>query len=238
MRILRLTLMLLLLPAVVLAQSFSDELEAALAHWRAAVWYSHTGNAGVAALEIDAFAAQWQALADKTRGAPPPPYMGDPNWNGFLNDIASRAAAASEALGRDDAAAGRERLKEIGAAFAGLRARNGITGFSDHVARLGEIVDALRSHQDKRGPIDDATRVVIRATTVQAAVMVVQLSASAPKRTYDDPDFQRLLAQNREGLTALMAALTRQDPWPDLYEIAGLISVVSANYNLLFLRYG
>ena len=40
------------------------------------------------------------------------------------------------------------------------------------------------------------------------------------------------------GLTALMAALTRQDPWPDGYEISGLISVVSANYNILFLRYG
>jgi hypothetical protein len=99
-------------------------------------------------------------------------------------------------------------------------------------------VEALRSHQDKRGPIDDATRVLIRATTVQAAVMIVQLSAAAPKNYYDDPEFQRLLSQNREGLTALMAALTRQDPWPDLYEIAGLISVVSANYNLLFLRYG
>ena len=238
MRVLRLAVVLLLLPVAAFAQSFSDELEAALAHWRASVWYSSTGNAGVAALEIDEFATQWQALADKTRGSPPPPYMGDANWNGFLRDIATRAEAASAALGRDDLAAGRERLKEIGAAFAGLRARNGVVGFSDHVARLGEIVAALRGQSDWRGPLDDATRVVIRATTVQAAVMVVQLSASAPKATYDDPEFQRLLSQNRDGLTALMAALTRLDPWPDGYEISGLISVVSANYNILFLRYG
>ena len=83
-----------------------------------------------------------------------------------------------------------------------------------------------------------ARRVLIRATAVQGAIAVVQLSASAPRKHYDDPEFQRLLTQNREGLTTLMAALVRQEPPPDAYEIAGLISVVHANYNILFLRYG
>lgn len=220
------------------AQSFSDALDEALSHWRASVWYSSTGNSGVASLEAMEFATQWRALAEKTRGAPPPPFMGDAQWNGFLDQVSAQADAASEALSRDDPMAGRQRLKEIGGSFAGLRARNGIVGFSDHVARFGEIVEALRDLAERRGTLDEARRVLIRATAVQGAVAVVQLSASAPKKHYDDREFQRLLTQNRDGLTALMAALVRPEPPSDAYEIAGLISVVHANYNILFLRYG
>lgn len=238
MRALRLAVLLVLLPLGVVAQSFSDALDEALSHWRASVWYSSTGNSGVASLEVTEFAAQWRALAEKTRGAPPPPYMGDAQWNGFLDQVSAQADGASEALSRDDLAAGRQSLREIGASFAGLRARNGIVSFSDHVARFGEIVEALHDLAERRGTLDEARRVLIRATAVQGAVAVVQLSASAPKKHYDDPEFQRLLTQNRDGLTALMAALVRQEPPPDAYEIAGLISVVHANYNILFLRYG
>jgi hypothetical protein len=238
MRALRLAVLLMLLPLGAFAQSFSDALDEALSHWRASVWYSSTGNSGVASLEVMEFATQWRTLAEKTRGAPPPPFMGDAQWNGFLDQVSAQAEAASEALSRDDLAAGRQSLKEIGNAFAALRARNGIVNFSDHVARFGEIVEALHDLAERRGTLDEARRVLIRATAVQGAVAVVQLSASAPKKHYDDPEFQRLLTQNREGLTALMAALVRQEPPPDAYEIAGLVSVVHANYNILFLRYG
>jgi hypothetical protein len=224
--------------APALAQSFSETLDEALSHWRAAVWYSSTGNAGVASLEAAEFATQWRALAEKTRGAPPPPFMGDKQWDELASQVSTQAEAASAALARDDLAAGRQSLKEIGASFAALRARNGIVGFPDHVARYGEIVAALHDLAERRGKLDEARRVLIRATAMQGSIAVVQLGASAPKRHYDDPEFQRLLTQNRDGLNALMAALVRAEPPPDAYEVAGLISVVHANYNIFFLRYG
>lgn len=238
MRSLRLAVVFFLLSSVSQAQELGAALDMALSHWRAAVWYSSTGNTGVAALEIDEFGTQWKALADQTRGNPPAPYQADTQWNRLLDNVATQAESASEALARDDATNGTRHLQEIGNAFATLRARNNIVAFSDHVARFGEIVETLRGMAERRGPLDDATRVLIRATTVQAAVAVVQLSASAPKNYYDDPEFQRLLTQNRDGITALNTALARQDPIADAYEAAGLISVVHANYNILFLRFG
>lgn len=238
MRAVRLAILLLLLPFMASAQSFVESLDQALSHWRAAVWYSSTGNAGVASLEAAEFATQWQALAEKTRSAPPPPFMGDKKWDELAGQVSTQAEAARDALGRDDLAAGRQSLREIGASFAALRARNGIVGFSDHVARYGEIVAALHDLAERRGKLDEARRVLIRATAVQGSIAVVQLGASAPQRHYDDPEFQRLLGQNREGLSALLAALVRAEPAPDAYEIAGLISVVHANYNIFFLRYG
>ena len=76
MRVMRLAVLLMLLPLGAFAQSFSDALDEALSHWRAAVWYSRTGNSGVASLEVLEFATQWRLLAEKTRGAPPPPSYG------------------------------------------------------------------------------------------------------------------------------------------------------------------
>jgi hypothetical protein len=97
MRAVRLAVLLVLLPFGALAQSFGESLDEALSHWRAAVWYSSTGNAGVASLEAAEFATQWRALAEKTRGAPPPPFMGERRWDETAGQISTQPEAASDA---------------------------------------------------------------------------------------------------------------------------------------------
>ncbi len=217
------------------AQSFDDALEAALGPWRAASWYARTGNSGVAALEAEEFQARWRALVAQF-ATPPDPFGRDPAWSETLRGIDGAAGSAVDALGRDDAATGARTLRQIGEALSDLRARNGVVGFSDQVAKYRDAVDRL-SDLSLDDRLDPARIAALRSLTERTAEAVAALERNVPSRWRADHAMEGLLRQNREGVAALVAALTRPDI-PSTLEIVGLIGVVRANYNLLFLRFG
>jgi hypothetical protein len=228
-------LLLLLSCAPARAQAFDDALEAALGHWRAASWYARTGNSAVAALEAEEFRTRWRALAAQF-ATPPAPFGRDPAWSETLRRIEDAASSAADALGRDDAAAAARALRQIGQALSDLRARNGVVSFSDHVAKYRDAVDRL-SELSLDDQLDPARISALRGMTERTAEAVAALEQNVPGRWRSDPAMDGLLRQNRDGVAALAAALARPD-LPSTLEIVGLIGVVRANYNLLFLRFG
>jgi hypothetical protein len=217
------------------AQSFDDALEAALVHWRAASWYARTGNAGVAGLEIEAFRVKWDGLK-RQFSTPPEPFARDQAWPETVTRITAYADLASSALEADDSVEVGRALRTIGDTLADLRARNGIIGFPDHLARYRDAVDQL-SELSLEERLDEARIGSLRALTEQAAKAVAVLEQNEPRRWRGDPEFEAMLRQNREGVAALASALSRAGP-PSTLEIVGLIRVVRSNYNLLFLRFG
>jgi hypothetical protein len=232
-------LMLMLMPCTsAQAQSFDDMLEAALEPWRAASWYARTGNASVAALEAEEFRTRWRALAERFV-SPPDPFGRDPAWSEMLVRIDDAAGSAADALGRDDAATGGRALRQVGDALAELRARNGIAGFSDRVAHYRDAVDRLfeLSPDERLDRVDPSRIAALRGLTDRAAATVAALEGNVPERWRADPAMDGLLRQNRDGVAALAAALARPEA-PSGLEVNGLIGVVRANYNLLFLRFG
>lgn len=227
--------MLLLSGAVAHAQPFDDALEATLGPWRAASWYARSGNTGVAALEAEEFRTRWRALAAQF-ATPPDPFGRDAAWPETLRRIDGEADSAVDALGRDDAAAAANALRRIGDALSDLRARNGVVGFSDHVARYRDAVDRLSvlSLDDR---LDPARIAALRGLTERTAEAVAALERNVPGRWRTDPAMDESLRQNRDSVAAVVAALARPDT-PSALEVVGLIGVVRANYNLLFLRFG
>ena len=227
--------MLLLSSAAAHAQPFDDALEAALGPWRAASWYARSGSTGVAALEAEEFQVRWRVLAAQFATAPDP-FARDAAWSETLRRIDDAAGAAVEALGRDDAAAAVRALRQIGESLSDLRAHNGIVGFSDHVARYRDAVDRL-SELSLDDRLDPARMAALRGLTERTAEAVTVLERNVPDRWRTDPAMHELLRQNRDGVAAVAGALARPDISSTL-EVVGLIGVVRANYNLLFLRFG
>lgn len=207
------------------AQSAEDRLEAALVHWRAASWYVRLGNTDVAALEADSFREKWKAVVE---GSP------------AVAGMADNAVLALETT--DTVTAGRT-LGAIGDALAEARRAAGSSGFPEVIRAYRDTVERLTGmmvmseHRGTDG-FDPALRAEVRAATVAASEAAGRLGPQAPPRWANDPKFRGLVQQNIDGLAAVLAGIDRPRTSTGALEVAGLISVARANYNLLFLNYG
>src|SRR5258708_7947691 len=165
-------------------------------------------------------------------------------WQGRWTDIAKKIAdlsdVASGQIDRHDVTGVAGTLTRIGDALADSRQRAGTQGFPDGMRRLREIVERLHrllpfEPQRRGAPFDDALRERVSAATNEALAMATSLTPLVPPRWANDEKLKSLLAQNLDGLRTLREALDRKAPG---LEVAGLLGVVHANYNLLFLGYG
>lgn len=224
-------------PAAAQAPSADDALEAALVHWRAASWYARIGDGNLTAIEIDAFGDDWRTMA-----ALPGPalHAGDPRWADTAKQIARLSDAAAGQIEHNDMGTAAATLAQIGDALAGSRQRASTTGFPDEMRRLREIVERLHrllpfEPQRRGAPFDDALRARVSSATDEAVTAATSLPTLVPSRWAADEKLKTLLAQNLDGLRTLREALDRKASG---LEVAGLLGVIHANYNLLFLDYG
>ncbi len=227
MRRAALILLLLLGAGPAPAQPSDEALEAALVHWRAASWYVRLGNGDVAALEADAFRDRWKALG--------------PSAPAGVAALADTAALALETS--DTVTAGRV-LGAIGDALAEVRRAAGQQGFPEAIRAYRDTVERLAGmmvmsdHRGSSDAFDPALKAEVRSATVAAREAASRVGPQTPARWANEPKFRTLLQQNIDGLAAVIAALDRPRTQTGALEVAGLISVARANYNLLFLSYG
>jgi len=208
------------------AQPGDDAFEAALVHWRAASWYVRLGNGDVAALEADTFRDKWKALGPSAPAG-----------------VAALADTAALALETNDTVTAGRTLGAIGDALAAARQASGQPGFPEAMRAYRDSVERLAGMMvmgDHRGSgaFDPALKAEVRGATVAASQAASRLAPLTPARWGSDPKFRGLLQQNAEGLAAVLAAIDRPRTSTGALEVAGLISVARANYNLLFLSYG
>lgn len=215
-------------PAFAGAQLPEDALEPALTHWRAASWYLRTDNADVAALELESFREKWQAL-----GAAAP------------SGVTTLAETASVAFSTNDTVTANRTLGAIGDRLAEARRLTGQSGFPEAMRRYRDDIEGMASlmrMSEQRGsdrPLDPALKAEVRRAALVAREGAAALPPAVPPRWKDDSQLRTLLTQNVDGIAALIQAIDRtQPPLASGLEIAGLISVARANYNLLFLGYG
>lgn len=221
-----LVLFFLLGASPVLSQPSDEALEAALVHWRAASWYVRLGNGDVAALEADSFRDKWKALGPSAPAG-----------------VATLAETAALALETNDTVTAGRTLGAIGDALAVARQAAGQPGFPEAMRTYRDTVERLAGMMvmsDHRGSdtFDPTLKADVRGATVAASQAASRLGPLTPTRWANDPKFRTLLQQNIDGLTAVMAAIDRPRTSSGALEVAGLISVVRANYNLLFLICG
>ena len=207
------------------AQTAEDRLEAALGHWRAASWYVRLGNADVAAIEADGFREKWKAVTE-----------GPASVGGLADNVVV-------ALETSDTVTAGRLLGAIGDALAEARRAAGWSGFPDAMRNYRDAVErlaGLMTMSEHRGSntFDPALKAEVRASAVAVQQRAAALTPAAPSRWANDGRFQGLVRQNLDGIAAVIAAIDRPRPPAIGLEVAGLISVARANYNLLFLNYG
>ena len=201
-------------PAAAASQQsrFLEAVAAAYTHYRGAYSYLRTGNAALAALEIEQAQEKWRVVLSGFDKSPPDSFAADPLWHETLSGV---AAALEDALAKTDAGeldAARQILAPVRQDLADLRRRNNVTTFSDRIDEMSAAMDALWRY--RHAPPDFAAPDTARQLVSRTAVfshMLNRVQDAAPPAVTESAEFQRLIAGALEGTDRLWLALEQKD---------------------------
>ena len=203
----------------------------AYADYRTALFMTNQKDVTASVGAIAAFRDKWSALTTAWRKAPPPQYAADPALAKTLatvtaiNDEAGRIAAAG------DLARAHEVLEAIRDEIGALRARNGVTSFSDRMNAYHEQMEKiLLDGYDGFSPAglarlrDDSAVLAYLADTLNSA------KASVPPDAALDAAIGSIVASVKNLRGALLQG--------DLARIREAVPALKGPYSKAFLRFG
>jgi hypothetical protein len=222
----------MLLPALAGPVSdFEAQMRGAYADYRAALFQTNQKNPEGSAGALAAFETKWAKLDSALRQAPPAQYQGDAKLPATLDAIAALSGKARAEIGRGELPAAHETLEGIRDQLSDLRARNGITGFSDRMNAYHEAMEhvLLGDH----GAFD---RAVMTRLGEEAAVLdyLVSQIEKHPAPEAAEPSYAPMVAAVRASVTALQNAVRAGDVAATKAAIGGL----KVPYSKLFLKFG
>ncbi len=128
---------------------FNAALESASSHNRVAIGYLRTGNADLAALEIERLRDSWTRLVERFSGKRPEAFDGNQLYGNLFTVVSARLVGADLMLktGRLDAA--RHSLDAIRGDLYDLRKASGIVVLADCVRDANVAMDVLTAYDDR-----------------------------------------------------------------------------------------
>ena len=227
-----------LMPALAGAGELADfnaAVETAAAHNRIALGYLRTGNADLAALEIDRMRETWGKVASRF-AKPPDALTADIQlYRNTMLDITTRLVTASMMLDTGRPQVARDALVAIRDELSQLRKVNGIVVLADCVKDAGQAMDELFVYNDRK--LDWSKLATSHDIAGKASVLAHTLTRCdglAGKTTRESPEFRRLIDGAKAGLALIPNAVAARDA--DLLHRV-LIELRSFD-NLLAFRFG
>ncbi len=207
----------------------------AYGHYRAAAAYLRTGNAALAAIELEEAGEKWRALETRFIAGPPDAFADDPAWASTLTRIGTGLEQALAATDAGDFKAAGEALVPTRGELGDLRARNNIIVFSDRVDAFTAAMDRLwRFRHEPPDFSAAAARRELRSGTAVLEYLLRQCREAAPAGLRSDPDFKRFLDSGVEGVERLWRAIETKDQELLINTLRELRSFE----RLLYLRFG
>jgi hypothetical protein len=214
---------------------FHAALAAATNHYRQGQFYLRTGNAGVAALELEAMAAKWGALRERFASNPPDTYANDPEWRATLAKIETRAARGLSAADAGDTDTAKAQLKPIRGLVADLRRRNGVFLFADCVYEANQAFRKLYHYRHKPPDFADADQIgELRKATAAAIHWYGQCKESAPPAALADAQFGRLMDDTLHNLGRISVAIEDKSP----RNLINILRLLASWDRILYLKFG
>jgi len=214
---------------------FNASVAAAYAPYRGAVSYLRTGNAGLAALELESAAENWRKLEARFAKTPPDAFADDPAWRMTLKDVGERLDQGLAATDTGDLEAAKQLLSPIRGQLGGLRRRNGVAVFSDRVDEMTDAMDRLWRFRHQ--PPDFAEPAELQELRSGAAVLGYlfrRCGQEAPAEVRENPSFQRL----SEGAALAVERLWRAIEGRDERLLINTLRELRSFERMMFLRFG
>jgi hypothetical protein len=111
------------------------------ADYRAALFQTNQNNREATDAALSSFRRKWSALTTDWKASPPPQYADDPSLGETLDAVTRIAGDAETASAAGNLPKAHDILEAIRDQLAGLRARNGISVFSDRMNAYHEMME-------------------------------------------------------------------------------------------------
>lgn len=214
---------------------FEAAVDGAYRSYRTALFYAHTGNTDLAAIELRQAQDTWSDIQGKYLATPPAAYAKDPHWGDDLEAVAQKLADTVALLdagkGKEAEAAGRS----IADTLSNLRKRNGRAGYSDCVLDLTRQMDVLfRWRHQPPVLTDQAQANKIMAQALGYRAQLLRCRALAPKEYAGTPDFARIYDGANKSVSSLPPAIERKDP----HAVVNILRELISFDRILFFKLG
>ena len=215
------------------ADAVTDELQAAYAPYRAALFRT---NSKAQAESEQAIAQARQALrtvSERHGARPPAPYDRDPRFAATLAEVDAVYAKAEAEIRRRQLAEAHETLEAARDLMAGLRQRNGVVVFSDHMnAYHAEMERTLLEHAKRLDEPLGLARLTAQVGVLE--YLARRLSEQAPPALAQDATFAAGVKAVEGSVQALKDAVFRQE----MTAVRDAIGRLKGPYSRLFLAFG
>ena len=220
------------LPALA-ADPVTDAMQAAYAPYRAALFRTNSK----AQLESEQAIAQaqqaWKAISERFAGTPPAPYDRDTEFAKSLAQVAAVYQRAAQQVSDRRLAEAHETLEQVRDLIAGLRRRNDVVVFSDHMnAYHAEMEHVLGQGPQAVGSSRDLMLLMGRVGTLD--YLARRLRTEAPAALSREPEFPPLLDAVEASVAALRTAVLSQDG----AAVRAAIDKLKGPYSRMFLKFG
>ncbi len=214
---------------------FHRQASDAYRHYREAVFYLKRKNTMAGAFEVESFRDKWRALTAAFETKPPAPYAADGKWSETLTGVGAIADKALTAAVDGEAETAGKALAPVKGMLAGLRKRNGVTLFRDHVENANTAFRRL--FHFRRNPPDfaDAAQIKRLRADLEAAIAAYKTCREkAPADVAGDDQFRRLIDDSLFYLDRMWLAIDEKNR----VNVVNILRRVVSSDDILWLRYG
>lgn len=215
------------------ADPFTDAVEHAYAPYRAALFKTNSNSRLEAQDAIDKAQAAWNSIVSRFAGQPPAPYSRDPDFAQSLAEVSKVYETAAMQTGKGELGPAHETLEQVRDILAGLRQRNQVIVFTDHMNAYHARMEVLLSEGEKTlaSPVG---RQKLTEELGALAYLAGKLGSEAPRELAADPEFTALYQALQQSISNLRAALYHGDE----ATVKSALGKLKAPYSRLFLKFG
>lgn len=212
-------------------RDFENDMRAAYADYRGALFFTNSNKPEEAARAIDGFEQRWDALA-RDYAAAPPQYADDPHYAATLASVSDIVGVAAGELADGKLAESHETLEAIRDEIGALHERNGVVTFSDRMnAYHAEMEHVLGKDY---GGFDADGLGALREDAAVLGYLASDVADHPPADAAEDPGFIAMLEVFELSVLALQDAARSGDSAAAKKAVGGL----KKPYSMLFLKFG
>jgi len=215
------------------ADTVTQAIQEAYVPYRVALLKTSSGSVQEARQALAKAAGQWNGLQSQLGGQISAPYAGDVDFGADIERVGLVYKEAGERLSANDKAGAHEALERIRDILSGMRQRNDVVVFSDHMNAYHAKMEQVLFEGPK---LLEKPAGLFSLTLMAGALdfLAQRLSEGAPSPLHDDEEFRVLVGALQASVSALKTALATQNADLVRDALAGL----KLPYARLFVKFG
>ncbi len=215
--------------------NFNEAVEKVAAHNRVATNYLRTGNADLAAIEVDDMRSAWSKLAKQFEGKTPDAFADNALYADLLQSTAVRIDKTLSLIDSGDLPGAAKETVEFREKLSAMRRASGLYILADCVLDANKAMDEFFVYKTTLPQWGDkGVKADVQSKAAIYGYLLRRCEAMATPAVKNDPEFRRLIDGALNGLSFVPQAVSNEDS-NQLYRV--LIELRSFD-NLLFFRFG